>query len=70
MHIFGMAEGEEGNLVPQFIEKLLRRELPLPQEIDLKIQRAHRSLANKPRPQTPRDQSLSISRSLQPRRRY
>ncbi|KAK9543184.1 hypothetical protein VZT92_000980 [Zoarces viviparus] len=37
MRLFGVAEGEEGNSVPQFIVKLLRSELPLPQELDLKI---------------------------------
>lgn len=36
--VFGVAEGEEGNSVSQFIEGLLRRELPLPQDLDLKIQ--------------------------------
>lgn len=53
IRIFGVAEGEEGNSVLQFIVKLLRRELPLPQDLDLKIQRAHRSLAHKPRPEAP-----------------
>ncbi|KAM4570544.1 uncharacterized protein V3H82_010339 [Fundulus diaphanus] len=53
MRIFGLPEGEEGDSLPQFIEKLLRRELPLPPDLDLKIQRAHRSLAPKPRPEAP-----------------
>lgn len=53
LHIFGVAEGEEGNSVSQFIEGLLRRELPLPQDLDLKIQRAHRAPAFKPRPEAP-----------------
>lgn len=51
MRIFGVTEGEEGNSVSQFIEKLLRRELTIPPDLDLKIQRAHRSLAPKPRPE-------------------
>ncbi|KAK9526422.1 hypothetical protein VZT92_015123 [Zoarces viviparus] len=53
MRLFGVAEGEEGNSVPQFIVKLLRSELPLPQELYLKIQRAHRSGVQKPRPEAP-----------------
>lgn len=48
LRIFGVAEGEEGNSVSQFIEGLRRRELPLPQDLDLKIQRAHRSPAFNP----------------------
>lgn len=51
--IFEVAEDEEGNSVPQFITNLLKRELPLPQDLDLKIQRVHRSLAQKPRPENP-----------------
>lgn len=53
IRIFGVAEGEEGSSVSQFITTLLKRELPLPQSIDLKSQRAHRSLAQKPRPEDP-----------------
>lgn len=45
--IFRVAEGEEENSVPQFIEKLLKCELPLLQDMDLKIQRAHLSLVKK-----------------------
>lgn len=51
--IFGVAEGEEGNSVPHFITILLIRELPLPQDFDLKIQWAHRSLTQKPRSKDP-----------------
>lgn len=51
--IFGVAEGEEGSSVPHFITTLLKRELPLPQDLDLKIQQAHRSLAHKPLPEDP-----------------
>lgn len=53
LRIFGVAEGEEGNSVPQFIDKFLRSKLPIPMGEDLKIQRAHRSLAQKPRPEAP-----------------
>lgn len=37
----------------KFIERLLRDELPLPQNLELKIQRAHRSPAFKPKPDAP-----------------
>lgn len=54
IRIFGVAEGEEGeNSVPEFIESLLRSKLPIPEELNLKIQRAHRSLAQKPPPDKP-----------------
>lgn len=53
IRIFGVAEGEEGNSVPHFITTLLKRELSLPQDLDLKIQRAHRSVAQKPLPEYP-----------------
>lgn len=51
---FGVVEGEEGgDPVPEFVEKLLRSKLPLPEELDLKIQRSHRSLTQKPPPDRP-----------------
>lgn len=53
IRIFGVAEGEEGSSVMRFVSDLLKRELPLPTDMDLKIQRAHRSLAPKPRPEAP-----------------
>lgn len=53
IRIFGVAEGEEGSSVMRFVSDLLKRELPLPADLDLKIQRAHRSLAPKPRPEAP-----------------
>lgn len=53
IRIFGVTEGEEGNSMPKFIEKLLRDELPLPQDLELKIQRAHRSPAFKPKSEAP-----------------
>ncbi len=47
-NIFGLKEGEEGGLVTQLIEQLLKNELPLQTNIDLQIQRAHRALKPKP----------------------
>lgn len=49
MRLFGVKEGEEGKSVIQFIVDLLRREVPLPVGLELKIQRAHRVPAHKPR---------------------
>ncbi len=49
-----MVEGEEGgDPVLEFVEKLLRSKLPTPEELDLKIQRAHWSLTQKPPPDKP-----------------
>lgn len=53
IRLFGVGEGEEGKSVAQFITDLLKRELPLPAELDLKIQRAHRAPASKPPPDAP-----------------
>ncbi|KAK7919121.1 hypothetical protein WMY93_010405 [Mugilogobius chulae] len=46
--IFGVPEGVEGASVSRFVEEMLRRELELPAETRLLIQRAHRALAEKP----------------------
>ncbi|KAI3376846.1 hypothetical protein L3Q82_000421 [Scortum barcoo] len=48
LHIYGVTEGEEGESAAKFVQDLLRRELHLPEDFNLKIQRAHRSLAQKP----------------------
>ncbi|KAK7882818.1 hypothetical protein WMY93_028992 [Mugilogobius chulae] len=48
VRIFGVPEGAEGTSVPHFVEEMLRRELELPAETRLLIQRAHRALAEKP----------------------
>lgn len=43
IRIVGAAEGEEGNPMIRFVSDLLKRELPLPTDFQLKIQWAHRS---------------------------
>ncbi|KAK7898842.1 hypothetical protein WMY93_019695 [Mugilogobius chulae] len=53
VRIFGLPEGVEENSVPRFIESFLTEQLQLPGGSDLKIQRAHRSLTNKPPPEAP-----------------
>lgn len=44
IRIFGIPEGEEGDSLPPFLKEFLRRELQLPQDMELNIQRANRSL--------------------------
>ncbi len=48
VRIFGVPEGAEGDSVPHFVESLLRRELALPEDMHLWIQRAHRATMGKP----------------------
>lgn len=48
IRIFGLKEGTEGSSVAQFIEQLLKQELPLPINMVLQIQWAHRALMPKP----------------------
>uniref|UniRef100_A0A087X5R6 L1 transposable element RRM domain-containing protein n=1 Tax=Poecilia formosa TaxID=48698 RepID=A0A087X5R6_POEFO len=50
VRVFGVPEGQEGNSTTQYIETLLRSQLQLPEDLDLKIQRAHRTLTSKPPP--------------------
>ncbi len=51
---FSIAEGEEySTLMPEFIDKFPKSKLSLPDNLDLKIQRAHRSLTQKPPPDAP-----------------
>uniref|UniRef100_A0A8C2H697 L1 transposable element RRM domain-containing protein n=1 Tax=Cyprinus carpio TaxID=7962 RepID=A0A8C2H697_CYPCA len=50
IRLFRVGKGEEGKSVTQFVTDFLKRELPLPADFDLKIQRAHRVFAAKPRP--------------------
>jgi len=38
IRLFGVEEGEEGKSVKQFVTDFLKRELPLPADLDLKIQ--------------------------------
>ena len=48
LRIYGVPEGEEGESTAKFLQDMLRRELQLPDDLNLQIQRAHRSLAPKP----------------------
>uniref|UniRef100_A0A8C7YNH5 L1 transposable element RRM domain-containing protein n=1 Tax=Oryzias sinensis TaxID=183150 RepID=A0A8C7YNH5_9TELE len=53
IRLFGVEEGAEEKSVLQFITDLIRRELLLPSDLDLKIQRAHRTPTRKPGPNAP-----------------
>ncbi|KAK7879600.1 hypothetical protein WMY93_033694 [Mugilogobius chulae] len=48
LRIYGVPEGEEGSSVINFVEKLLRTEKLISEDMDTQIQRAHRSLGPKP----------------------
>lgn len=48
IRIFGVQEGAEGSSVMQFIEQLLKNELPSLANTELQIQRVHRALLPKP----------------------
>lgn len=50
VRVFRVGEGEEGDSILHFILNLIKSELTMLRDVDLKIQRAHCSLA--PRPPT------------------
>uniref|UniRef100_A0A3Q2ZQ98 L1 transposable element RRM domain-containing protein n=1 Tax=Kryptolebias marmoratus TaxID=37003 RepID=A0A3Q2ZQ98_KRYMA len=52
VRVFGVPEGQEGNSTTQYIETLLRSQLQIPEDLDLKIQPAHRT-ESKPPPDSP-----------------
>lgn len=60
MRIFQIAEGNEGKDPPGFVKKLLNDILKLPSGIDIKIERAHRSLTSKPEDLTAPPRSIII----------
>lgn len=45
IRIYGIPQGAEGNNITNFLENLLRESLDFPQDLELKIERAHRALA-------------------------
>ncbi|KAL1265368.1 hypothetical protein QQF64_003395 [Cirrhinus molitorella] len=57
IRIYGIKEGAEGSSMFKFINGLLKTELSLSDDLDLQIQRAHRSLG-------PRPQNDATSRSI------
>lgn len=48
VRIYGIPEDAEGNNISGFLENLLRNSLDFPQDVEIKIERAHRALAPKP----------------------
>ena len=63
IRIFGLKWGAEGSSITQFIEQLLKNELPLPTNMDLQVQRAHRALM--PKPDTGKPLRSIVMNSLQ-----
>ncbi|KAK7944441.1 hypothetical protein WMY93_000169 [Mugilogobius chulae] len=53
MRIFGIKEGAEGTSMVKFVNNFLKTELALGEDMDLQIQRSHRSLGPKPRDNQP-----------------
>lgn len=53
IRIYGVPEGEEGNSMMDFVISLLKSELVITSELDLKIQRCHRALAARPPREAP-----------------
>ena len=49
LRIYRVAEGEEKNEMIRFVTEFLADSLKLPEDINIRIERAHRSLAEKPR---------------------
>ena len=48
LRIFKVPEDTEGTSVEEFVEKLLRDKLEIPEATDITIERAHRALVPKP----------------------
>ena len=69
IQIYGLKEGTEGTSMLPFITNFLTTQLDLGEDVDLQIQRAHRSLGPKPRDEAI-DPSWLTSRGTTPRRRY
>ena len=53
LRIYGVKEGEEMNDMIKFISNLMRTSLELPDDLDLCVERAHRSLTMKPKEPAP-----------------
>ncbi len=48
--IFGLPEDAEGSSISDYLDRLLKKELELPEGADLQIQCAHRAITSKPGP--------------------
>lgn len=53
IRVYGVPEGKEGDSVPDFMDQLLKSELALTADMNLKIQHAHRASARKPEKNQP-----------------
>uniref|UniRef100_A0AAV2J4T9 L1 transposable element RRM domain-containing protein n=1 Tax=Knipowitschia caucasica TaxID=637954 RepID=A0AAV2J4T9_KNICA len=53
IRIYGVKEGSESDSMLQFMDGLLKKTLSLPQDMNLRMQRAHRALTRKPEGDAP-----------------
>lgn len=60
IRIFQIPEGSEGKDTAGFVKDLLQKILKLPSEMDIKIERAHRSLTSKPKDSTAPPRSIIV----------
>ena len=60
IRIFQIPEGSEGKDMAGFAKDLLQKELKLPPDLDIKIERAHRSLVAKPKDATASPRSIIV----------
>lgn len=60
LRIFQIPEGSEGENMIQFVKDLLHKVLTLPSDIDIRIERAHRSLQSKPNDPTAPPRSIIV----------
>ena len=60
IRIFQIPEDSEGKDMAGFIKDLLQKELKLPPDLDIRIERAHRSLVAKPRDATAPPRSIIV----------
>lgn len=60
IRIFQIPEDSEGRDMAGFVKALLQKELKLPPDLDIKIERAHRSLAAKPKDSTVPPRSIIV----------
>lgn len=63
--VYNVPEGAEGSAMVEFLEKLLRDTLEIPQTTSLDIERAHRALTPKPPTEAPPNQSWSSSQATE-----
>lgn len=69
IRMFGVEEGTEGRSVQDFVSELLQHKIPIPNGLELKIERAHRIYRNHAL-ENSHARFLSISRNSQRKNLY